>query len=170
MTIIEGLVAEHRTFLAVFDEIERALPGVKTMDEMTRLCQFLERLLHNHGETEKDLAYIALDHILKQHDQLTRLYHDHQELDILLKDVEKIKDIDEARTQFKKALDASRAHFKDEERTLFPLIETALQIETLQILGKVWKAQSHLSKRVSIDDALSPRNTGPTKSSSVHRN
>ncbi len=29
MTIIDGLVAEHRVFLALFEQMERALPGVK---------------------------------------------------------------------------------------------------------------------------------------------
>ncbi len=140
MTIIEGLVAEHRVFSAVFNEIERALPGITTMDECARLCRLLEALLHNHGETEKDLAYIAFDHILKQRNELIRLYHDHQEIDVLLQEVEKIKDLEEARSRFKKALDACRAHFNDEERTVFPLIEKALQHETLLVLGRAWKS------------------------------
>ena len=64
MTIIEGLVAEHRVFLTFFDQLERALPGVKTVDEIRLLCHLVEGLLHNHGDAERDLAYIALDHIL----------------------------------------------------------------------------------------------------------
>jgi hemerythrin-like domain-containing protein len=45
----------------------------------------------------------------------------------------------------KAALEACRAHFSEEERTVFPLIEKTLQHETLLVLGKVWKSQSHLS-------------------------
>lgn len=146
MTIIDGLVAEHHVFLMLFDQIERALPGVKTVDEIALMCRLLEAPLHDHGGTETDLAYIALDHILHQKNRLTRLYHDHQEIDGILRKVEGIKDLQEARTQLKAALDACRAHFREEEQTVFPLIEKALQHETLQILGKVWKSQSHLSR------------------------
>jgi hemerythrin-like domain-containing protein len=145
MTIIDGLVAEHRVFLMLFDEMERALPGVKTVDEIALLCRVLEAPLHNHGGAETDLAYIALDHILHQKNRLTRLHHDHQEIDVLLKRVEGIKDLPKARTQMKAALEACRAHFSEEERTVFPLIEKTLQHETLLVLGKVWKSQSHLS-------------------------
>ena len=150
MNIIEGLVAEHRVFLTVFDEMERTLADVKTVDEVTRLSRFLERLLHNHGETEQDLTYIAVDHILKQRKQFTHLHHDHQKIDGLLKEVEKSENLKEARARLRAALEACRAHFNDEERTLFPLIEKALQYETLQILGKVWKSQSRLSPQSSI--------------------
>lgn len=147
MTIIEALVAEHRVFLMLFDQIERALPRVKTVDEIALLCRLLEEPLHNHGGAEADLAYIALDHILHQQDQLTRLHHDHQEIDGLLKEVEGIKDLQQARTQLKAALDACRAHFSEEEQTVFPRIEKALQHETLLILGRVWKSQSFLSRQ-----------------------
>ena len=146
MTIIDGLVAEHHVFLMLFDQIERALPGVKTVDEIALLCRLLEAPLHDHGGAETDLAYIALDHILHQQNHLTRLHHDHQEIDVLLKKVEGIKDLQKARTQLKVALEACRAHFSEEERNVFPLIEKTLQPETLQILGKVWKSQSHLSR------------------------
>jgi hemerythrin-like domain-containing protein len=151
MTIIDGLVAEHRVFLMLFDQVECVLPGVKTVDEVALLCRLLEAPLHDHGGAETDLAYIALDHILHQQNRLTRLHHDHQEIDGLLKQVEGIKDLQKARTQLKAALDACRAHFNEEELTVFPLIEKALQHETLQILGKAWKSQSHLSQQSSMD-------------------
>jgi hemerythrin-like domain-containing protein len=139
VTILEGLVAEHRIFMAVFDQIERELPGVKTTTELRLVCRVLHTLLRNHGEAENDLAYIALDHILKERDQHNRLYHDHQEIDGLLRDVEELTDLTQARTRLKAALNACRAHFKDEECVVFPLIKKALQPETLEILGRAWK-------------------------------
>lgn len=147
MTIIEALVAEHRIFLMLFDQMERALPGVKTVDEVALMCRLLEAPLHNHGGAETDLAYIALDHILHQQNRLTRLHHDHQEIDGLLKEVAQIKDLPQARARLKSALDACRAHFSEEERTVFPRIEKALQPETLLILGRVWKSQSFSSRQ-----------------------
>ena len=147
MTIIEALVAEHRIFLMLFDQIERALPGVKTAGEITRICRLLEGLLHDHGGAESDLAYIAFDHVLKEQDRLTRLNHDHQEIDVLLREVETIKDFQEARARLKACLNACRIHFNEEERHVFPLIEKTLQHETLLVLGKAWKSQSCFSQQ-----------------------
>jgi hemerythrin superfamily protein len=147
MTIIEGLVAEHRVFLRLFDQIERVLPSVKTVDEIALLCRILETPLHTHGEVEADLGYIALDHILHQQSRLTRLHHDHHEIDGLLKEVAGSKDLNQARSRLKEALGFCRAHFSEEERTVFPRMEKALQRETLLILGKVWKSQPFLSRQ-----------------------
>jgi hypothetical protein len=139
MTILEGLVADHRVFLSAFDEIERALPDTKSAGEIALLCRVLQRLIHDHGETENDLAYIALDHILEEHREHTRLYHDHQEIDGLLQQVATVQELPQARTQLRAALSACRRHFHEEESVVFPLIAKALQPETLQILGRSWK-------------------------------
>ena len=141
MTILEGLKAEHRVFLSVFDQIERDLPKVKTVDEIKFVSRVLQGLLYEHGQEENDLAYIALDHILKQRNQQTRLYHDHQEIDGLLDKIEELEDVPEARAQLKAALNACRCHFNEEETVVFPLIAKALQPETLEALGRVWKPQ-----------------------------
>jgi hemerythrin-like domain-containing protein len=140
MTIIDGLVADHRVFLTLFEEIERALPSVKTVGEIALVCRLVAGLLHNHGGIETDLAYITLDHVLKQKNRLNRLHHDHEELDGLLQEVGAIKDIEKARARLKAALNACRAHFEEEERNVFPLMEKTLQRETLLVLGKAWKS------------------------------
>ena len=144
ITITDALVAEHRVFLALFDQIERALPSIKTVGEVALLCRLLAGLLHEHGGIETDLAYITLDHVLHEQDQLTRLNHDHQEIDGLLKKVETSEYLQEARARLKACLTACRIHFNEEERTVFPLMEKALQHETLVVLGKAWKSRSDL--------------------------
>jgi hypothetical protein len=145
VTIIDGLVAEHRVFLTVFDQIERSLPDIQYLGEIALLCRIIEGLLHDHGAAETDLAYIAFDHVLKEQNRYTRLNHDHQEIDGLLKEVETIEDLQEARSRLKASLNACRIHFNEEERNVFPLIEKTLQHETLSVLGKVWKSQSYLT-------------------------
>jgi hypothetical protein len=159
VTILEGLVAEHRVFLTVFDHIERDLPDVRTTGEIALLCRLLQGLLHNHGQTETDLAYIALDHILAEHRANTRLYHDHEEIDGLLKHIATVSDLTQARAQLLAALDACRAHFNDEERVVFPLIAKALQPETLEILGRAWKPRADTS-RPPAKSAATPSHAG----------
>ena len=146
ITIIDGLVAEHRVFLTVFDQIERSLPEIKTTGEIALICRILERLIHDHGTAETDLAYITFDHVLKEQNRCMRLTHDHEEIDGLLREVEMIQDLGEARSRLKVSLNACRVHFKDEERNVFPLIEKTVHHETLVALGRAWKSQSYLTQ------------------------
>ena len=146
ITIIDGLVAEHRVFLTIFDQIERSLPEIKTTGEIALICRILERLIHDHGTAETDLAYITFDHVLKEQNRCTRLSHDHEEIDGLLREVETIQDLAEARSRLKVSLNACRIHFKDEERNVFPLIEKTVQHETLVALGRAWKSQAYLTR------------------------
>jgi hemerythrin-like domain-containing protein len=138
MKITEILVAEHRIFLSVFDQIERALPGVTTLTEARMLARLVEGMLESHAGTETELAYLALDHVLQDKGQLDRLHEEHHEIDTNLHLVHLAGDVARARLMLQTALGASRRHFAFEEHTVFPLIESALQSETLAGLAATW--------------------------------
>jgi hemerythrin-like domain-containing protein len=144
--IIDVLVIEHQVFLALFDKIEETLPRLKTVGEVRLLCRLMAGLLQNHGDEEANLIYIALDHVLLERHQLTRLNHDHHELDAVLKKVETLEDFGKARRQMKAALAKARAHFIDEEQNVFPVIERVLHQATLVELGNAWKARYQFSQ------------------------
>jgi len=149
VTIIEILVAEHRVFLRLFEEVERSLPLFKTPEEVRFACRLIQGLVHRHGGVEDDLSFVAVDHILKEHKRHARLDHDHREIDRLLERAASVSDIRKARSRLKAALAGCRAHFRDEERNLFPLLEKALQPETLLAFGKVWATENPLPSRLS---------------------
>ena len=138
MKITEILVAEHRIFLSVFDQIERALPGVTTLTEARMLARLVEGMLESHARTETELAYLALDHVLQDKGQLDRLHEEHHEIDTSLHLVHLAGDVARARLMLQTALGASRRHFVFEEQSVFPLIESALQSETLAGLAATW--------------------------------
>jgi hemerythrin-like domain-containing protein len=137
-TIIETLVMEHVVFRAVFDEIERVLPGLNSTQEVRVLSTVVEGVLGRHAETETDLAYAALDHVLAEKGELDHLYQDHKEIDHNFKRVRGASSLAEAQRLLKKALAASREHFRHEERVVFPLLKRALPSETLIELGETW--------------------------------
>jgi hemerythrin-like domain-containing protein len=145
MNITEVLITEHAVFLTVFDQIERALPKLKRLEEAKMLAGLVEALLQDHGDAETNLAFVALDHALDQKGQLDRLHEDHDEIDDHLKQVQTAATLPDAQRLLKVALTASRQHFHREELTVFPLIEKVLQKETLMELGKVWM-QQHLAR------------------------
>jgi len=141
-TITDALVTEHRVFLTVFDQVERALPKLDTLAEAKLLGTLVEDLLHGHADAETNLAYAALDHVLEEKGQLDRMNQDHDEIDARLKQVQTARDLAEGRRLLKAALKASREHFRHEEETVFPLIERVLRRETLLSLGEAWR-QDH---------------------------
>jgi hemerythrin-like domain-containing protein len=142
MNITDALTAEHTIFLSVFDEIERVLPSLATQTEVKTMARIVEALLRGHAETETNLAYLALDHLLHENGELQRMHQDHHEIDGRLKKVHTANTCAEARRLLKSALMASREHFQCEERSLFPLLQKVLQPETLLQLGTAWLQRS----------------------------
>jgi len=138
MKITEALIAEHTIFLGVFDEIERVLPSLASPLEVKTMAQIVEGLLRHHAEAESNLAYLALDHVLQDQGDLQRMHQDHHEIDGRLKKVHTAGTCAEARRLLKSVLLASREHFELEERSVFPILEQALQPETLCELGQAW--------------------------------
>ena len=138
MKITEVLVTEHRIFVHVFDEIERALPRLTTLAEVRTLAGLVESLLTDHAGTETDLAYLAFDHVLQDKGQLDRLHQEHQEIDASLRQVQTAGDCAAACRLLETALRASREHMRFEEQSVFPLLERALQPETLTELADTW--------------------------------
>jgi hemerythrin-like domain-containing protein len=135
--ITDALVTEHVVFRTLFDYIERALPALETAAEARLLAGLMEALLRRHSDTETNLAYVALDHMLDSRSELDCLHEDHKEIDARLQRVQSTGDCAQARRLLKAALRASRDHFLREERTVFPLIEKVLHDPMLHELGKV---------------------------------
>jgi hemerythrin-like domain-containing protein len=137
-SITDALRTEHVVFTTVFDYIERVLPNVRAVEEAKMLAGLVEALLRGHSDTETNLAYVALDHVLEDQGELDQLHQDHLEIDARLKRVQSTNDCREARRLLRAALHASREHFLREERTVFPVIDRALSQELLTALGNAW--------------------------------
>jgi len=137
-TITKALIMEHAVYCGVFDQIERALAGAPSASEVKLLALVVEGLLSRHGETETNLAYAALDHTLADRGALNRLHQDHHEIDHQFKRLQRATDAAEAQHRLKRALAATREHFRREEKTVFPMLEQTLQPNTLWLLGQKW--------------------------------
>jgi hemerythrin-like domain-containing protein len=137
-TITQALVMEHAVFCAVFDQVERVFPKLGSAREVKLLATVVEGMLSGHGETETNLAYSALDHVLKEDDRLNRLHQDHHEIDKHFKRVHQATNLTGARRLLKKALTAMREHFRREEEIIFPFLERVIRPETLDTLGETW--------------------------------
>jgi hypothetical protein len=144
--ITEALVTEHRIFSSVFDQIESALPKLTSLTEVNTMAAIVRSLLEPHAKTETSLAYLALDHVLAEKGQLDRLHEEHEEIDDHLKEVHSAATCDHARQLLRKAILASRNHFRHEELTVFPFLEKWVQPETLLELGGIWLKHSAVTQ------------------------
>jgi hemerythrin-like domain-containing protein len=138
MRITDALVAEHRIFRGVFDQIDRVLPSLTSPAEVRTMAGVVRGMLEAHADAEANLAYLALDHVLHQKGQLERMHQDHREIDSRLEQAHLAKTSIEGRRLLKAALNSAREHFRLEERVLFPLLEKVLQPDTLEALGGAW--------------------------------
>ena len=102
------------------------------------MARIIEGLLETHAQTETNLAYSALDHVLEHNGELKRMHQDHHEIDARLREVHTAGTVAQARRLLKTAITISREHFRAEERSVFPLLEKVLQAETLTELGQNW--------------------------------
>lgn len=141
MTIINALVAEHVVFHNLFDQIEKAVPHLKTLHEFKTLAKLMEGLLLEHSRTEEDLVFAPLEHYLEQMGQRASFEHEHQEIDASLLRIKNARRLSEARKLLQQAVTASRQHFDREERIVFPLAEKHLKPQTLEELGAAWMKQ-----------------------------
>lgn len=139
MKITEILEAEHRVMLTVFDQIEGVMPSLTTIPEVRLLARIMEGMLEGHAQAETDLAYLALDHVLKEKGELDRLHEEHREIDASLRQVPLASTCAEARRLLEAAIAASREHFRFEEQAVFPVLDRVLRGETLTELASALK-------------------------------
>ena len=150
MKVTEALVVEHTVFSKVFDEIDRALLGLNTLEEARLLGTLVTGLLQNHGATEENLFFLTMNNGPAGKDQLYEFQHEHQEIDARLKQAQAASNLDQARQFLIMALRATREHFRHEERVAFPLIERTLHHSALRELGSPWM-QDDSSSRAGTD-------------------
>lgn len=114
-----------------FNEIDRLLPDVRTVEEVCLLSRLGEGMLAHHADVEQNLAFVALDQALAENGELKQLNQDHEEIDVCLRKAAVAADLTKALRLPKMGLKASRAHFSREEESVFPLFDKKFSPEAL---------------------------------------
>jgi len=141
MKITDALLAEHVVFHNLFDYVERAAPGLKSVAEVRSLARMTESLLKAHSRVEEELLVAPLDHCLEQIGQRDTFHEEHEEIDESLKQAQTARSLKQARQFLLSAVIASRKHFDKEERLVFPMAEKMLKAKTLTELWVSWMEQ-----------------------------
>ena len=144
MTITEALLAEHVVFHNIFDYLERAMPGLRSLGEIRALASFLESMLGVHALMEDELLIEPLEACLCQLAQRENFHEEHEAIDKDLEAIQTTRSVAEAKRLLLNAVTSSRRHFDKEERIIFPLAEKLLSSNTLLLLGKRWEEERQL--------------------------
>lgn len=136
MNITEAIAAEHVTFVSMFVQIEHLLPGMNSQAEVSSVAAVVEGMLGDHARLETKFAFVPLDHMVLQKQQIETMHRDHHEMDERLHQVGRAVTCKQARRLLRTAMRASIRHFRDEERYILPALEQALKPESLAALGK----------------------------------
>ena len=138
MKITDVLRAEHAVFHNLFDHIELAVPGLKTLAEVKALAAVVQKVHAPHSQIEDDLFIEPLEHCFDQIGQNETFHAEHRRIEETLAGALKAKTAKEAKRKLLGAMSACREHFDKEERIVFPLAERTLNAKTLSELGKAW--------------------------------
>ena len=142
MRITDAISLEHATLWRVFDELEGVLPKARSVAEVGRMATVVEGLLRSHAELEVNFGFVAPDHALRQKGRLTLLQEHHREGGDWLRQVREAGSCAGARRLLRTGMLAARAHFLNEERNVFPLMEHALGLVASTALGQGFKRKA----------------------------
>ena len=137
-TIITALEAEHAALRALFDRIERALPGLEQAAAVQQCARQVESLLCRHAAMEDDLMLLVWEAQPERWRAGHRFQREHREIDARLVEAQQTNRVAAARRLLREALAASRRHFEREERLLFPQVAQVVASSTLERLGAIW--------------------------------
>jgi iron-sulfur cluster repair protein YtfE (RIC family) len=141
MKITEALLAEHLVFHNLFDHVERTAPKLRTLAELKSVAALLEAVLRAHSRTEDDLFIGPLEHCFEQIGQRETFHQEHEQIDEMLAQVQKARQLRKARQLLLVLVVSCRQHFDKEERIVFPMAEEILKHKTLSELGQTWMDQ-----------------------------
>jgi hemerythrin-like domain-containing protein len=156
MKITEALLAEHLVFHHMFDHLETAAAGLKTLSEVKAVGALLEAMLKGHSDTEDELLLGPLEHCFEQIGQRDGFLREHEEMDESLRLIQNATQPGQARRMLLAAIAHSRKHFHKEERIVFPLAEQVLNAKTLTELSRCWREQRRMSNDGRAREASAP--------------
>ena len=135
MDAIAVLKKDHQEAEALFKEFERT--PKKQKSGRKRVVKKILKELSEHADLEEQIFYPAVQETTKKDEPVFEALEEHELLKKLMQDLEKM-DPEQERFEAKVVVLISqvRAHVKEEERVLFPMVRRALKPPQLKDLGE----------------------------------
>lgn len=138
MKLTDALLGEHGVLYALFDHVERELPGLITLDAVQRVSSSLGAALISHAKVEDELLFPVLATQLGPESPLAVMREEHELIEEALDDVARATELETAVERLEEALRIAREHFGTEEEILFHMAAQTLSERELEQLGYRW--------------------------------
>jgi hemerythrin-like domain-containing protein len=135
MDCITMLKKDHQKAESLFKEFERSPKSQKRARK--RIVKNIVQELARHADLEEQIFYPAVKEATKKDGPVLQALEEHELVKQLLQDLEKMEP-EQERFEAKVVVLISqiRAHVKEEERVLFPMVRRALKQPQLNELGE----------------------------------
>jgi hemerythrin-like domain-containing protein len=135
MDAIAVLKKDHQEAESLFKGFERT--PKKQKRSRKRIAKKIVEELSRHADLEEQIFYPAVQEATKKDEQVFKALEEHELVKKLMEELEKMEP-DQERFEAKVVvlIDQVRAHVKEEERVLFPMVRRALKPPQLKDLGE----------------------------------
>jgi len=133
MKAFEVLKLDHQELKELFDAAGQALDAV----ELEQLFNKIARQLELHAHMEETIFYPALKRYNPLKDMVVEALAEHEDIEALLKDMDKLDaDSEEFESQLEILMASVEHHLAEEEGEMFPKVMECIDATELENLGK----------------------------------
>jgi hypothetical protein len=167
---IAQAIAEYATLLRWLDKMEAELPRLTSRADLGALAALVGWVLESHAKREMEGSILPLHRALGRADHFGKRAPDYHALGRQLGEVRQAATRAQACRRLRAALRASREHFQEKERALFPAIERTLKSNDGSTLGQRFE-RTPLSRTKLSNRSLRelPVRTAPVDAPGVRR-
>lgn len=137
MRIIDALLGEHGAFYAIFNDLERDLPGMQDAGNIRTAGATLAAALGSHAAIENEVLFPEIERRVGPDGPLAVMRYEHDKIEDGLARLARCAEAADARSLLLDILATARDHFAKEENVLFPLAAQVLG-DDLERLGDAW--------------------------------
>lgn len=138
MKITDALLGEHGALYLLFDQLEKTLPQVESLEELQGLVRMFEGALIGHALLEEELLFQPLAVVAGSAGPLFSMREQHQAMETELLGISQLDDLNEIMIELSEVIKMARGHFAREEQLLYRIAETQLGLRQLEELGDRW--------------------------------
>jgi iron-sulfur cluster repair protein YtfE (RIC family) len=137
MRIIDALLGEHGAFYAIFNDLERDVPGMQEAAAIRAAGATLGAALATHATIENEVLFPEIERRVGPGGPLAVMRYEHDQIEGGLARLAGCGEAAAARVVLLGTLATAREHFAKEENILFPLAAQILEKE-MERLGDMW--------------------------------
>jgi hypothetical protein len=138
MDVTDVLAGEHGVFHLLVEQLDDALARCGTVGETRAAAEPLALSLLAHARVEEETLFQPYERATGSLGPLRCLRHEHQQMDVAIRTLFRLGELEPLRDALRALLDLTRRHLAREEEVMFRAAREALSAGMLQECGAEW--------------------------------